>query len=93
MLTEILTALSARELALNFKAGMREALTPEQIAIVNLVNTATRNNTCATHDFCDANQVMLDAFEQTFERELDFDSEDDTDLVNLAWSAIKLLGF
>lgn len=48
---------------------------------------------CATHDFCDANMVMLAAFQSAFGREMDFDSQPDCDLTNAAWDAAIKEGF
>lgn len=54
---------------------------------------------CASHDFCDANEVMLTAFKTVTGREfsLNFDetspdfkqTERDNDLINAAWSEAK----
>ena len=46
---------------------------------------------CASHDYCDANQSMLDAFEKVMGREYNY--EQDTDLVNDAWTLSKISNF
>lgn len=43
---------------------------------------------CHSHDFCDPNQVMLDAFELAFGREAEFSGDgegDDMPTVRAAW--------
>lgn len=47
---------------------------------------------CASHDFCDANMAMYEAFMTAFGRELSFESGDE-ELVNAAWDAAKIAGF
>lgn len=44
-------------------------------------------NACASHDHCDANVVMLEAFEERFGREPNLDA--DTDLFNAAWEIAR----
>lgn len=41
---------------------------------------------CHTHDYCDSNMVMLEAFQNVFKREPDMDSDDDLELWNDAWA-------
>jgi hypothetical protein len=61
-------------------------LDAETLAEVSRRNSLSDNeNTCATHDFCDANQAMIDAL-QTFG--LDFDQAEIA-LVNTAWDIAK----
>ncbi len=40
---------------------------------------------CATHDFCDANMTMAEAFESVVGHGLDCGSDDDCALWNAAW--------
>lgn len=47
-------------------------------------------NACASHDFCDANVIMDDAFLTEFGREADLQSDADIGLMNRAWDAAKL---
>lgn len=50
------------DLAVAFCRQLEHALTPEQMDQVNELNAAeTNENICHSHDFTDANQVMLDA--------------------------------
>lgn len=55
------------------------------------------DGTCASHDECDANMPMLDAFKETFGREPAFlgdagspEADVDTALINDAWDKAKL---
>lgn len=48
---------------------------------------------CHTHDFCDANQVMLDAFAAVFNREPVLDDADDYVLVSKSWTVAKRCDF
>jgi hypothetical protein len=52
---------------------------------------------CATHDFCDANMLMLNAFKKTFLREpailTDADDEVDARLWGDAWAIAKAADF
>ena len=40
---------------------------------------------CHSHDYCDANQTMLDAFTSTLGREPDLESDADCALITAAW--------
>lgn len=48
---------------------------------------------CASHDFCDANMSMIEAFEEVLGREGDAGSDDDAALMNDAWDDAKRNGF
>jgi phosphohistidine phosphatase SixA len=51
------------ELARRFSAKVRETLTAEQLAECIALNAAEQNeNICHTHDYCDANELMLSAW-------------------------------
>ncbi len=52
-----------QKLATEFCRTLRHWLTPEELAEAVRLNAAeTDPGICHTHDFCDANQAMLDAF-------------------------------
>ena len=79
-------------LAREFAELLRDYLTAEQIAAVDATNAERKDNTCASHDYCDANEVMIEAFHLTFGR--DYTGDDyDTDIVNEAWSEAKAKGY
>jgi ribosomal protein L16 Arg81 hydroxylase len=79
------------QLANNFCRVLNEWLTPEQIAEVNRLNAAeTDSNVCHSHDFCDANQALIDAHP---EMEVDAGCEKQTAVIDKAWNIAKARGF
>ncbi len=50
-------------------------------------------NVCASHDFCDANMPMAEAFESLFGREPDLISDTDFNIWAEAWDLAKAKGF
>lgn len=44
-----------------------------------------QRSVCHSHDFCDANMAMDEAFRRCFGREPDLEGNDDTALWNAAW--------
>tara|TARA_R110000868_G_scaffold140148_1_gene355467 strand:- start:397 stop:720 length:324 start_codon:yes stop_codon:yes gene_type:complete len=48
---------------------------------------------CHTHDYCDANMLMLAAWQEFFGGEPDVSSEEDTAIWNDAWSIAKAAEF
>jgi hypothetical protein len=59
-----------------FSTNLLDAIGAENMQEVIKRNTETKDMTCATHDFCDANQVMLDTFPAAFGREYFFGPEE-----------------
>lgn len=52
----------ARALALEFSRALAKSMTPEQLALVVSLNASEPDSgVCHSHDFCDANEVMLSA--------------------------------
>ncbi|ABM97114.1 hypothetical protein [Methylibium petroleiphilum] len=93
-------------LAMAFAAKLHEWLSPEEMAEVVARNAASTDPlVCASHDFCDANMAMAEAFEATQGREILFPSDvesgactqeqSDADLAlfNSAWDLAKAAGF
>lgn len=94
-----------RLLAEAFKRRMLEELGPEKLAIAVSVNQALRKagrpNVCATHDFCDANMPMHEAFQEAMGYD-PLDANDETDggmnqsdtlLWGAAWELAKIEEF
>lgn len=83
-------------LAREFGSKVQEELSRADFRAVLELN---RNDStaCHTHDFCDANMVMLEAFKVTFEREPEFltnpDETADLALWNDAWQIAKAAEF
>lgn len=78
------------KLARAFSVVLLEWLGPDRVAEAAALNDAELNpDVCHTHDFCDANEAMLVAFERVLGREADVQSDDDTALWNAAWDRAK----
>lgn len=89
-----------------FKKVIREWLTTDEVAEVNLLNSGEYAVTgcCATHDFCDANMAMAEAYKQlgwedpmeypiaAGEREIAA-RECELEILDLAWTKAKGEGF
>jgi hypothetical protein len=76
------------ELAKAFCEELSRNLTPEQLDEVNRLNAEDSDNICHSHDFCDANQVMLDAMGAEFEN-----TDEQNTLINQAWAIAKAAEF
>lgn len=77
-------------LAREFCRVLNHWLSPAQIGEINRRNAANENKSvCASHDYCDANQAMLDAMDV-----LGIEFNDDShDLINRAWEIARKRGF
>ncbi len=81
---------TANELAAEFCKLMRAQLSADELAdVVETNQLETDQSICHSHDYCDANQVMLDAL-AVFG--LDFEP-DGCDLINKAWKLATASGF
>lgn len=84
-------------LAKEFSRILREWLTPEEMAEVNRLNASepSGEQVCHTHDFCDPNQAMIDAWESLtgFEPQIAGMNSAFTDPVDEAWSLARKNGF
>lgn len=80
-------------LSRKFSSILMEWIGKETMEDVVRVNTERGDNTCASHDHCDANMAMLEAFETMFGRTNDLQNDDDTDLWNVSWDIAKKNGF
>lgn len=77
--------------------------TTDELNAVNEENARNNDSSCATHDYCDANMIMDEAFQTVMGREFVFQDDEvpgseeknayDTDLINAAWSMSKAAGF
>lgn len=82
------------QLAADFSGNLREWLTADQMAEVISRNASeTDKNICHSHDFCDANQAMIDQFFLIWKREPLFNLDSDTNAINKAWDIAKTAGF
>lgn len=83
---------AAYELANMFSELLRAALSGNLEEVVHRNRAETNPNICHSHDFCDANQVMLDAYVEVYGNEPDMRS-DDVEVMGYAWDEAKLREF
>lgn len=69
-------------LAKKFSSILREWLTEEEMRLVNQKNSDRLDGSCASHDYCDANMAMVEAFAAMSGESI---SNENIDLVNDAW--------
>lgn len=85
----------ATRIAQDFAARLHAELGPQVITEINRRNAtaAYQSGACATHEYCDANVSMAEAFEAVIGRAPEPASEDDAKLWNTAWDAARAAGF
>lgn len=88
-------------IAREFTKVLRSWLSREEMDTVVSRNKTKKyqDGSCATHDFCDSNQAMLDAFEKIMGREVVFhddeipgsekQEEEDSALMDAAWNMAR----
>jgi len=84
------------QLANAFSKVLNEWLSTEDISEINRRNSTPEYyvfELCATHDFCDPNQAMIDAYKSIFGREPSVQNKKDNELINKAWDLAKKAGF
>ena len=85
--------LNVLKLAKDFATLLSDELSSESLAKVIALNAAETNaEICHSHDYCDPNQVMLDAMALQ-NVELDTQSEEQRVQMNLAWDIAKKARF
>lgn len=85
--------LNILKLAKDFATLLNDELSSENLAKVIALNAAeTNTEICHSHDFCDPNQVMIDAMALQ-NVELDTQSEEQRVQMNLAWDIAKKARF
>lgn len=85
--------LQVEMLARNFTLRLLTEIGDVKLREVARINAKTNDGTCASHNFCDANVVMGQAFEFVFGRETQADSDEDMAFFNDAWDLAKARGF
>ena len=90
-----MNTLTAKELANAFSAIVRETFSADQLADVRAKNALPENSSfCATHDYFDANVLMLAAYTRcTGIAEDDIELGDNIELFNAAWDMSKASKF
>ena len=76
-----------------FAEVMRQWLTPDEFAEMKRRNVHYDSLVCASHDFCDANMAMAEAFQGVTSREIDGENAADAALWSDAWGLAKRLYF
>lgn len=79
-------------IAAAFVANLKAALTEQQFAEMQNLNAVADAGICHSHDYCDANEVMADAFFCVMGRELDTQSDEDRALWSDSWDYAKTHG-
>ncbi len=80
-------------LARAFARGLRRDLAPALLAEIDTANAAAADDTCASHDYVDANEVMDGAFAAVMGRAFNGERDDDCALWSAAWSQAKAAGY
>lgn len=82
-------------LAKLFAEKVQEALSRNDLreAIDRNKSEGPQSIVCHTHDFCEANMLMLEAWEEFFGGEPDSASEEDAAIINEAWAIAKAADF
>lgn len=87
------TTLHVSLLAKAFHLRVSEILDADELASIDQVNRVFDEKFCATNDHLDANEVMAEAWEDAIDHPLDFESEDDMRLWDMAWGLAICNGF
>lgn len=83
--------MDTNKLACKFSTIIRDWLSPSEMSLVIARNLDTRwIGGCATHDFCDANEAMAEAFLDLTGRDM---GTDDIDDINKAWAIARQSSF
>ena len=93
MSTHALDSGTVSALAHAFARGLRRDLTPALLADIDAANAACADDTCATHDYVDSNEVMDGAFAAVMGRAFNGERDDDCALWEAAWSEAKAAGY
>lgn len=75
-----------------FSEELSKILSNEQLLTIDTENIKRKDNTCASHDYCDPNECMLAAYKTVFLEDFDFDDEG-LSVMNPAWTLAKERGF
>ncbi len=82
------------QVAREFATILRGWATDEQWQTMRIANSryaaAGDHGICASHDFCDANEAMAQAFITVIGRDADIMSDADNDIWDAAWDSAKV---
>jgi|TARA_R110000765_G_scaffold33139_1_gene76186 hypothetical protein len=89
MVKPIFASEDVTKLANMFSGEMRSALTEDEMAEVIEANRSS-GRSCASHDVCDANMVMMEAWAKCFGvNDIDGDDAEQCGMWNGAWEMAK----
>lgn len=90
----IITPALIESLAGKFSEVLKSWLSKSQInAAIKKNKTEAYKNCCASHDYCDANMTMFEAFTAIVGFEIDLQSDNHLNLWNEAWDLAKANDF
>lgn len=84
-----------KNLAIEFSKVLKHWLTAEQLFEITTLNQKPeyQNGSCASHNYCDPNQAMIDAFEALYKRQPDVQNINDVVLIEVAWDLARYHDF
>ena len=86
----VLVGNKTHELSNKFSLLVNKAFTKKELKdTISKNKTIEYENCCATHDYCDANMIMDEAFTEIIGYEIDLQNDADLDLWNNAWALSK----
>lgn len=93
LIDEPAVEISTTTLAHEFSCLLKELLGDDKMQHIVFENRRRNNNTCATHDYCDANIVMSEAFARIYGRCCQPLSDADMAVFSTAWDEAKHSNF
>lgn len=86
-----MTKTKTTQLADSFASVLRSWLTPDEFAEMQMENASPdyAGNMCASHNYCDANMAMFEAFTEVVGHEPNIDDTQDMNLWADAWTVAK----
>ncbi len=90
-----LNRFTRKEVAHKFATILRNWLTEEQMKEVVRLNRTPeyQDGSCASHNFCDANQAFIDAVTEVLGCELSVANQKHTNFINAAWTEAREANF
>ena len=79
---------SVVQVCLAFISEIKKSLSADQIAEIISRNKDYEDGICSSHDFCDANQCMLDAWTK-LGQPMNFQAEDQMSITDQAWTLAR----
>ena len=85
---------ATERMAERFADLLAEEIGPDKFERIKALNRTPEyaSPICASHDFCDANMVMAQAFEEVAGHAPEANSESDADIWNAAWDHARQKG-